>query len=405
VLTPSPAGVNPAYSIQIRVRPDALAAVRAVIEASAGTVTCVDDRIDVTGARSVTLDTDSARTLARLRETLVARLGDDLLDAEDLAFLAASTGKLTQRVCASLTTGHDMALLDADADRRVVGHLAANPGEVDRYSGRARRVALVTDASAVLGLEPVSAEAALPAVESQAVHLRRATGLDVHPLPVAARTAQDLADAIRLVAPGFAAVVLVHTHISRTDAVRRALGDGTGPILLDSVNDGVAVAAAAATLAVLRERGIDPYRARVAVVDPGRAGELAGLLVGVGIADLTLYDPVTHGTGPLHDLAPHLDLVVDLIGLADPPAPVPVLHARPDAPPRLAAATTGPRPLHALPGLMTAAVAARRPITPAARLAAARTLLAHTRPGHALPSPAEPGLTAAVAAAATAALG
>ncbi|WP_235949464.1 hypothetical protein [Candidatus Frankia alpina] len=90
--------------------------------------------------------------------------------------------------------------LDADADRRVIRHLATHPTHTDLFTGRPRRVALLSDASAVLDFEPLAAEAALPAVESQAVHLHRATGLDVIPMPIAARDAAELGRPISVAA-------------------------------------------------------------------------------------------------------------------------------------------------------------------------------------------------------------
>ncbi len=413
---PGAAGVNPAYSIQIRILARAMATVEAVLADAPGAVTCQSDESDEsdpTGARCMVLDADSMPTLTWLTTTLRRRLGADLLHAEDLVFLAASTGKLSQRVCAATTTGHDVALLDADADRRVITHLTTHPRHTDRYTGRSRRVALLTDASAVLDFEPLPAETALPAVESQAVHLHRATGLDVIPLPVAAHSADDLACAIRMLAPGFAATVLIHTHIRRINAARAVLGSvldpadsaGSAPhLVLDTVNDGLAVAAAAAALGAVRRIGIDPRRARVVVVDPARGGELANLLVAAGIGDLTLYDPVQYGIGPLHRFADQTDLIIDLIGLVAPPEGVPLLHTRMETPPPLIAATAGPRPLHALPGLLTAAITTRHPITTAARLAAVHAITAQTRAGQLLPSLDHPQLTPAVAAAAIRAL-
>ncbi|WP_322753566.1 malic enzyme-like protein [Frankia sp. Cas3] len=408
MLIPSPTGVNPAYSIQIRVPARAVSEVRSVIADAPGTVTVQADEPDPDGAHRIILDADSARTLTWLTAALRRRLGTDLFHAEDLVFATASTGKLAQQVRAAVTTGHDVALLDADADRRVITHLAAHPRHTDRYTGRSRRIALITDASAVLDFEPMPAETALPAVESQAVHLQRATGLDVIPLPVATRGADELATVIRMLAPGFAATVLVHTHIRHIETARAAVdntrADAASQLLLDAVNDGLAVAATAAALNALRARAVDLRRARVILVDPARGGDLAGLLVAAGIGDITLYDPVEYGIQALHAVADQTDLVIDLMGLAAPPLGVPVLRTRLETPPPMLAATTGPRPLHALPGLVTAAVTTRMPITAAARLAAAYALAEQAEPGALLPALDHPELTAAVAVAAIRAL-
>jgi malate dehydrogenase (oxaloacetate-decarboxylating) len=394
------AGTNAAFRVTIRVPLRALAKVDEVLAAGDGTVVRCADDADQESQRRITLATDGGATLTWLVGALRDRLGADLLQIEDPVFAVAASGKLTQAISVAMTTGDDLALLDADADRRVVRYLAAHPTHTDRVTGRPRRVALLTDASAVLDFEPLAAEAALPAVESQAAHLHRATGLEVIPMPVAAQDATDLASVVTMLAPGFAAVVLVHTQVRRIHALRSALPPGA-VLLLDAVDDGLAVAVTAAVLTHLRRKGVTPSQARVAVVDPPRGGNLAGLLVGAGIRELILYDPVAYGIQPLHQLAGELDLVVDLIGMAAPPDGVAILRARPETPPPLASASSGPRPLHALPGLLRAAVTTRRPINVAARLAAAHALVEQTPTGVLLPPLDHARLTPAVAAAAT----
>ncbi|MGC0415849.1 malic enzyme-like protein [Embleya sp. AB8] len=401
---PERPAANPAYSVRIHIPPAAAEVVAGILADAPGTVVHRADEPDAMGARRITLDADGPRTLAWLTRTLAHRLGADLLHTQDPVFTTASTGKLTLRVCAATSTGHDVALLDADADRRVVSHLAEHPEHTDRYTGRGHRVALISDASAVLGFEALPADAVLPALESQAVHLRRATGLDVFPLPVATPQVDDIARAVRLLVPGFAAVVLVHTRLDRVTGTRAALGNTPPVLLLDAINDGLAIAIAAATVNALVNRGIDPLRARVVLVDPDAGGDLAGLLIASGIADLTLFDPFGHRADALRDVAGDTDLIVDLTAFATPPPGVPVLRARSDTPPAFAATTTGPRPLHALPGLLTAATTSRRPITMHARVAAAHALIENTPRDALLPSTDQPGLTAAVAAAATRAL-
>ncbi|GHH28797.1 malic enzyme-like protein [Streptomyces lanatus] len=398
-----PAGANPAFSIRVHVPAQARAAVETIAADAPGSVSTQSCPPDATGAHQVLLDADSGSTLTWLTAALRDRLGPDLLLCEDLVFSAASTGKLSQSIRAATATEHDVALLDADADRRVIKHLVRHPEHIDRYTGRHHRVALMSDASAVLDFDQLPASAALPAVESQAVHLRRTTGLDILPLPVAAGTAADLATAVRLLAPGVVAAVLIHTRLDHVRTAQAALAD-CPVLLLDSINDGLAIAAAAAAYSTLRRHDIDVRRARVVCVSPDRGGDLSGLLLASGITDLTLYDPVAQGIQPLHRLADRTDLIVDLFGLIAPPPGIPVLHARPETPPPFAAATTGPRPLHALPGLLAAAVATGKPVTAHARIAAVRALIEQTRPGHSLPPLDHPGLTPAVTAAAVAAL-
>lgn len=397
------ASANPAFSVRVHVPERALPLVKAVVADAPGAVSERTDPPDATGAYRVLLDADSGSTLAWLTDALRDRLGADLLLCEDLVFAAASTGKLSLNVRAATATEHDVALLDADADRRVIKHLVDHPEHVNRFTGRAHRVALISDASAVLDFERLPAPAALPAVESQAVHLRRATGLDILPLPVAVEAPGDLATAVRLLAPGVIAAVLIHTRIDHVHAAQAALTDHP-VLLLNSINDGLVVATAAAACTTLWRHEVDVRRARVVCVSANPVGDLGGLLLASGVTDLTFYDPLAQGIHALHELADRTDLIIDLFGLLSPPPGIPVLHARPETPPPFAAAATGPRPLHALPGLLNAAVATGKPVTARARIAAVRALIEQTQPGQTLPPLDHPGLTAAVTSAAVNAL-
>ncbi|MCX5604823.1 hypothetical protein OOK29_42530 [Streptomyces phaeochromogenes] len=160
----------------------------------------------------VSADSDGLPALLRLRTLLRERLGAELIHLGDPALDAAATGKTTQRLCVPAGTARERALLDTDADHRVIQHLILNPDSVDSCTGRRRRIALISNASAVADLGPLPAATVLPALESAAAHLHRATGLDIHPLPITAHMPQDLAATAAALAPGFAALCLSHTH-------------------------------------------------------------------------------------------------------------------------------------------------------------------------------------------------
>ncbi|HBF83153.1 MAG TPA: hypothetical protein DD420_25515 [Streptomyces sp.] len=181
--------------------------------------------------RRLTIDTDGPQTQRQLCTLLHERLGADLMHLGEPALDIAATGKVTQRVCVAAGTDRERALLDAEADHQVIERLLLEPDSIDAYTGRRRRIALISDASDVARLGPVPAPAVLPALESAAVHLRRATGLDIHPLPIAARTPSGLAAAAAALAPGFAVVCLSHTRPAHTAAVRAALKPVGTPVV------------------------------------------------------------------------------------------------------------------------------------------------------------------------------
>ncbi|WP_329280991.1 malic enzyme-like protein [Streptomyces sp. NBC_01451] len=341
----------------------------------------------------ISADTDGLLSLLRLRTLLRERLGTELIHLGDPVLDAAATGKISQRLCVPVGTARERALLDTEADHRVIQHLILNPDSVDSCTGRRRRIALISNASAVADLGPLPAATVLPGLESTAAHLRRATGLDIHPLPVTAHTPQDLATTAAALAPGFAALCLSHTHPVYVAAVRAAL-EHTGTPVVDTTGHAHAVAVAAATLNALRHKAVPTRTARVILAGADRGGDLCGLLLALGVSSLTLHEP----GAPPKDPARPADLLVDLTGLPAPEDGTPVLRASPQELPPLQGTAHRPHPLHALPALLATAAHTRR-LTHHNLLTATRALAGLAGPGQLLPSIDQPGVAQALTAA------
>ncbi|HBF83179.1 MAG TPA: malic enzyme-like protein [Streptomyces sp.] len=366
----------------------------AVIASVPGAVMVESDQDPDTDLCRVSADTDGLPALLRLHTLLRQRLGTELIHLGDPALDAAATGKITQRLCVPVGTARQRALLDTEADHRVIQHLILNPDSVDSCTGRRRRIALISNASAVADLGPLPAAAVLPALESAAAHLRRTTGLDVHPLPITAHTPQDLAATAAALAPGFAAVCLSHTHPAYVGAVSAAL-EHTGTPLVDTTGHAHAVAVAAATLNALRHKTVPTSMARVVLAGADRGGDLSGLLLSLGVSSLTLYETSARPQGP----AGPAGLLVDLTGGV--PAPedgTPVLRACPQKLPTLQETARRPHPLHALPALLATAAQTRR-LTHDNLLTVARALANLAGPSQLLPPIDQPGLAQALTAA------
>ncbi|WP_406391220.1 malic enzyme-like protein [Streptomyces sp. NBC_00882] len=390
---PSPGRPRPAYSLQAHVREASAPTVAAVIACVPGAVMSETDHDPDTGLCRISADTDGLHALSRLHTLLRQRLGTELIHLGDPALDAAATGKITQRLCVPVATARQRALLDTEADHRVIQHLILNPDSIDACTGRGRRIALLSNASAVADLGPLPAATVLPALESTAAHLRRATGLDVHPLPITAHTPQELADTAAALAPGFAALCLSHTHPAYVAAVRAAL-EHTGTPVVDTTGHAHAVAVVAATLNALRHKAVPTRTAHVILAGADRGGDLRRLLLAVGVSSLTL-----HETGaPAQEPADPADLLVDLTGVPAPEDGTPVLRACPQELPLLQETARRPHPLHVLAALLTTAAHTRR-LTHHNLLTAARALAGMTGPGQLLPSIDHPGLAQALTAA------
>lgn len=410
---------SPLYSLRVAVSAYRCSTVE-VIAAGFGERVAIVERHDEPhiGARQFVLHTDGEATLLRLRRRLTGRLGDDLIDLRDPVLARAQRGKLAQRVTIPLSRTDDLALIHPHADARVRAHLADHPGAVDRYTGRRRRVALVSDASGLpKGTDPA---AALVGLESVAVFLHHHSSLDITPLPVDTRP-DRLPDTVAALTPGFAAVCLHHTRPEHVDAVRHRLSHLRPRVpVLDTGDDATAVTLVAALLNALQQASTQLAASRVLVVDAHTAPEIGALLTAAGARDLSFADTRQAPPEEPDDL-PVPDVLIDL-STTDTVAPawgagrdspritltVSVDARRTGDAAVVATARPGDtnqlHPLLALPGLLIAAVHRRITIDATGRLAAAHAIAGLAAPGCLLPDPLDTRVAAAVNAAITAPL-
>lgn len=411
---PAPAGVpSPLFSLHLAV-PNTRRRTVEIIAGATGGRTAIAEQHDEphTGLRQILLHTDSDATLGWLRHQLRTRLGADLLDLRDAVFARARRGKLAQRVTIPLSSGADLAMIHPSADARIRAHLAEHPEDLDTYTGRRRRVALVSDASSLPeGTDPA---AALVGLESVAAFLHHHSQLDITAVPVDTRHS-SLADTVAALSPGFAAICLHHTRPESVEAARRRL-HRRPVVVLDTANDATAVTLLAALINAVQRAGTHLAASRIIVIDPHTAPDISVLLTAAGSRHLTFADSRQMPAAALIDLAEQGDVLIDLSGIdaalasaVDRLAPPRIAltlsdtahQPRPDA----VVATTRPgdprqlHPLLALPGLLTAAVRHRNAIDLTARLAAGRALVQLAGNENLLPDPLDARVTAAVSAA------
>lgn len=213
-----------------------------------------------------------------------------------------------------LATTMDLRTLHWPGASNVCEAIHERPGEVWTYSRLPRRVALVTDGSAVPGVGAVRARAALPAIEAKAALLAQLAGLDGQPVLLDTSDLDAAAEALLRTAAGYGAIQLEHMRpeIARGLAARLgpkllALPPADRVPLLDDRGHGAAAVALAAGLSALRLARRPVAEASVAVLgtDPVAVGLVEACLE-LGVRSLVLCD----AAGPLHagraDLEPAL---------------------------------------------------------------------------------------------------
>jgi len=200
-------------------------------------------------------------------------------------------GKLAVAAKVPLRTQEDLSLAYSPGVAEPCRAIAANPEEVYRYTARGNLVAVVSDGSAVLGLGNIGPEAALPVMEGKALLFKAFAGVDAVPLVLATQEVEEIVRAVRLVAPTFGGINLEDIAAPRCFEVERRLREQLDVPVFHDDQHGTAIVVAAGLRNALKLVGKRLDEVRVVVEGAGAGGlAVAGLLLDMGVTDLTLVD-------------------------------------------------------------------------------------------------------------------
>ncbi len=225
--------------------------------------------------------------------------------AHDPVFELHRGGKMEIASTVALAGPDDLSMAYTPGVARVCEAIAADPGLVDDYTWVPNTVAVVTDGTAVLGLGDIGPAAAMPVMEGKAVLFKQFGGVDAVPICLATKDADEIVETVARLAPSFGGINLEDISAPRCFEIEdrlKALLDI--PVFHDDQH-GTAVVVLAALENALRLTGRAPADTRVVVAGAGAAGAaVAQILLAAGVVDLA----VTDRRGVLHsargDLTP-----------------------------------------------------------------------------------------------------
>ena len=371
---------------------------------------------------------------------------------DDPIFAVHRGGKMAVTSTVPLATREDLSLAYTPGVAEVCLAIAADPALADTYTWTSHAVAVVTDGSAVLGLGNIGPSAAMPVMEGKAVLFKAFGGVDAVPICLATQDVDEIVATVTALAPSFGGINLEDISAPRCFEIERRL-DAALPIPVfhdDQHGTAVVVLAALRNAARVLDRKLGDLR--VVVVGAGAAGvAVTRMLIAGGVSadDLVICDSrgalhagrtdlsgekaalatMTNArgvTGLVADALLGADVLIGVSGGAvDEDAvarmapggivfalanPTPEVH--PDVAARYAAVVaTGrsdfPNQINnvlAFPGIFRGALDARATrITENMKVAAAEAIadvaMADLRPDAIVPSPLDPRVAAAVAAA------
>lgn len=297
--------VHPAYSLEIVVSNDQMKRTGQIVATGPGHVDVRVAGPQSSGWIRMVLTTESEQHLLDLESRLHQGLDFHLVHCEDRVLARSRGGKTETRACVPLDTPEDLALAYTPGVGRVSRLLERSPERVGELTGKANRVAVVTDGSAVLGLGNLGPVAALPVMEGKAALFARLAGIDAVPICLDTQDVDEIVRAVTAIAPGFGGINLEDISSPRCFEVEKRLRETLDIPVIHDDQHGTAIVVLAAMLNALQSVAKQLETARVVIVGAGAAGTaVTRLLLAAGAGDVTVWVPA----GILH---PHVEGLPD----------------------------------------------------------------------------------------------
>ena len=212
-------------------------------------------------------------------------------DPSSPVFKVHEGGKLAMRSKTALTDRESLSLAYTPGVAEVCTAIADEPALARRYTWRSRLVAVVSDGTAVLGLGNIGPAAALPVMEGKAALFREFAGLDSVPIVLDTTDADQIVEIVRHIAPSFGGINLEDISAPRCFDIEARLRDSLDiPVFHDDQHGtAVVVLAALRNAAAITDRQLGDLR--VVISGAGAAGvACAKILLAAGIGDIAVAD-------------------------------------------------------------------------------------------------------------------
>jgi malate dehydrogenase (oxaloacetate-decarboxylating) len=214
-----------------------------------------------------------------------------LHDAPDPVFDLHRGGKMAVQATIPLSTREDLSLAYTPGVARVCEAIAADSSLAADYTWTGHTVAVVTDGSAVLGLGNIGPRAAMPVMEGKSVLFKQFGGVDAVPICLDTQDTEEIVRIVTALAPSFGGINLEDIAAPRCFEIERRLDEALPiPVFHDDQHGtAIVVLAALRNAAHLLNRKFGELR--VVISGAGAAGvAVARMLLAGGASDIVAVD-------------------------------------------------------------------------------------------------------------------
>lgn len=243
---------------------------------------------DVTRAAVTVGGRTRSSTLTAVSETVPA--SNLVLDDEEI-FAAHVGGKLSVELKAPLDTQRALSIAYTPGVAQVCRAIAADNTLAARYTWAHRLVAVVSDGSAVLGLGDIGPSASLPVMEGKAALFKTFGGLDSIPIVLDTKDPDEIVDILVKLRPSFGAVNLEDISAPRCFEIERRVIEALDCPVMHDDQHGTAIVVLAALLGATAVLNRQLSSLKMVISGAGAAGvACANILLEAGLHDITMVD-------------------------------------------------------------------------------------------------------------------
>ncbi len=206
-------------------------------------------------------------------------------------FEAHVGGKLGVALKSPLNTQRALSLAYTPGVAQVSRAIAADRTLAARYTWANRLVAVVSDGTAVLGLGDIGPAAALPVMEGKCALFKEFGGLDSIPIVLDTKDPDEIVETLVRLRPTFGAVNLEDISAPRCFEIERRLVEALDCPVMHDDQHGTAIVVLAAMLGATTVLDRDMASLRMVISGVGAAGmACAKILLAAGVSDMTVLD-------------------------------------------------------------------------------------------------------------------
>jgi len=200
-------------------------------------------------------------------------------------------GKISTHVKSIIQNKEDLSLAYTPGVAAPCKEIVKNPDNLYDYTIKGNTIAIVSDGSAVLGLGNIGPHAALPVMEGKAVLFKEFADLNAFPICLKTQDSEEIIQTVINISPVFGGINLEDISAPRCFYIEKRLKEILNIPVFHDDQHGTAVVVLAAIINALKLINKSLKECKVVINGAGAAGiAIAKLLISYGFEEIILCD-------------------------------------------------------------------------------------------------------------------